>query len=102
MTEAKFSFISGVQSTKNYAVLSEAEHKNVLINQQGEILATLPDDCVDAHMIGDKIACAYEIEEERKYRLLDDSGRLLNEQYFSAIGSSEEKLAPVTQDGKWD
>ena len=100
LTEAKFSFISGVQSTKNYAVLSEAEHKNVLINQQGEILATLPDDCVDAHMIGDKIACAYEIEEERKYRLLDDSGRLLNEQYFSAIGSFEEKLAPVTQDGK--
>ena len=100
LTEAIFSFISSVQGTANYAVLLNAEHKNVLINQQGEIQATLPDDCVDARMTDKWIVCAYEIEGERKYRLFNDSGHLLNEQYFSAIGSFEEELAPVTQDGK--
>ena len=100
LTEAQFSFISSAQGTENYAVLAEGEHKNVLINQQGEVLVTLPDDCLDAWATDQGVVCACEIEGERKYRLLDSSGRLLNERYFSAIGSFEEGLAPVTQDGK--
>ena len=101
LTDAKFSFVSGLLDEANYAVLAEGEHQNVLIDRQGKVLVTLPDDCAGARSMGDRIVCAYRGDaDKRQFRLLDDAGTLLNDRYFTAIGDFEEGLAPVAADGK--
>ena len=100
LTQAMFSFVSGTSAERNFAVLAEGDHKNVMISPQGEVLTTLPDDCVDARDLGEGIACAWEGDGGRIYRLLNTDGEALSQRDFSAVGTFEDGLAPVTAGGK--
>lgn len=110
VTDPIFQGVNGMTELVNFAILQDGceidGHKQVLLNRTAEIVALLPNDCKSAKYVGDGvIACAFigktgSWRTTSVYRLCDETGRLLNEETFSAIGEFVDGLAPVTQNGK--
>ena len=96
LTEPIFSWIESVIDDLNFAQLAEGEHKNVMIDPKGNILATLPDDCIGATKEGDNLVLRF----EKGYQLADLKGKVLNQTYFTSIGGFNNGLAAFTLDGK--
>lgn len=81
-----FSWIETADLDYNYAVLAEGEHKIVLINSDGEILVTLPDDCKGA-VVGDS-AMVGKFEGDGNYvlyRPMDYTGKVLGKHRFRVL-----------------
>ncbi len=96
LTEPIFAWIESVSSNMNFAKLSQGEHKNVMIDLEGSILATLPDDCIGAKQQGENLI----LKTPKGYQLADLKGTILNQTYFTGIGNFENGLAAFTLDGK--
>lgn len=102
ITEPIFSWISGVAYGENhYAILADAEHPNVLINDDGEVTAVLPDDCTHATEGENSIVATYEDAEGNPcYGLLDIHGKALSEHRYQALTEVERWLAVGITDGR--
>jgi hypothetical protein len=96
LTQPIFEWISAVSFDLNFAVLSEGEHKNVMIDRRGNIQVTLPDDCTSAKQNGDLLVCGY----KNGYQLTDLTGKSLTPTYFDGIGNFDKRFAPIILDGK--
>ena len=96
LTEPIFEWIESVSSEMNFAKLADGEHKNVMIDLEGNILATLPDDCTSAKQQGDNLV----LKTPKGYQLANLKGTVLNQTYFSGIGNFENGVAPFTLNGK--
>ena len=96
LTEPIFEWIESVSSEMNFAKLAYEEHKNVMIDLEGNILATLPDDCTSAKQQGDNLV----LKTPKGYQLANLKGTVLNQTYFSGIGNFENGVAPFTLNGK--
>lgn len=96
LTEPIFAWIEALDLDMNFAKLSQGEHKNVMIDLEGKVVATLPDDCIAAKQQGENLVA----KSQKGYQLADLTGKILNETYFTGIGNFENGLAPFTLDGK--
>ena len=96
LTEPIFAWIEALDLDMNFAKLSQGEHKNVMIDLEGKVVATLPDDCIAAKQQGENLV----VKSPKGYQLADLTGKILNETYFTGIGNFENGLAPFTLDGK--
>ena len=104
LTEPIYEFVHSFINGYACVLLSEGEHKNVLIDRTGKVLLTLPDDCSFAAVSKDNtyIACTFTGKNDiadTRYQLLDMTGVPLHEQRFKAISNFEDGLAPVMVDG---
>lgn len=97
ITEPIFHWISGISSDcDTYAILAHAEHPNVLLNMDGEIVTVLPDDCTDAFQGENSIIAKY----EDGYGLLDVYGEKLSEHRYDALTQVEQWLSVGITDGR--
>lgn len=84
-----------------YVVLAEGEHKNVLIDKTGSVVAVLPDDCTGASTRpGGVVSCRFGEPGSYYRQLYDVSGRRLNEAKFGHIGEFYQGLGLIVQDRK--
>lgn len=85
--EPIFSWIESLSVTHpNYAVLADAEHPNVLIDETGDILYTLPDDCCGAWVGDNGMVGKFNDEDgSPRYRPLDRSAKVLGEHSFEVL-----------------
>lgn len=102
ISEPIFSWISSVDFAWNtFAILAEGEHRNVLINDEGKVTVTLPDDCTDAVQQEECIiATVSDADGKNYYRLLDDDGTPLGEHRFEAVSERLYWLAVGVLDGR--
>lgn len=97
ITEPIFHWISGISSDcDTYAILAHAEHPNVLLNMDGEIVTVLPDDCTDAYQGENSIIAKY----EDGYGLLDVYGEKLSDHRYDALTQVEQWLSVGITDGR--
>ena len=99
--EPIFSWIESLSVTHpNYAVLADAEHPNVLIDETGDILYTLPDDCCGA-WVGDNGMVGIFRDEDGcvLYRPLDRSAKVLGEHSFEVLSQQYTWVSVGSLDG---
>ena len=111
ITEPIFEWVTGVNdSYDTYAVLAEGDHRNVLINGNGEVTVVLPDDCTMAHRGENSIIAYYENDAEGRclFGLLDKDGKVLTEDRYDtwtdmsnhlAVGVKENRLVLLSELG---
>lgn len=96
ITEPIFEWITGVNDTYDtYAILAEGEHRNVLINGDGEVTVVLPDDCTMAHRGENSIIAYYDKDDEGHvlFGLLDKNGKVLTEKRYDTLTETSNQLA---------
>jgi len=82
-----------------FVILAEGEHKNVLINKKGDIIAVLPDGDLWANVEPEGVAiCRFDEPNVHYYQLYDITGKQLNEAKFDFIGYFYKGLALIVQD----
>lgn len=87
ITDPIFEWISAVSfADDNYAVLAEGEHRNVLINGDGEVTVVLPDDCTFAQQ-GENSIIGYfkDADGNTCFGLLGSDGSILSDYRYAAL-----------------
>lgn len=94
-----FSWIETADQEYNYAVLAEGEHKNVLINSDGDVLVTLPDDCTGATVGDSAMVGKFDGDDCVLYRPLHYTGKVLGEHSFQVLTQQSLFLSAGCLDG---
>lgn len=83
-----------------YAVLAEGEHRNVLINGNGEVIVVLLDDCTMAGRGEESIIAYYDKNDEgyALFGLLDTDGKVLTEKRYDTLTYMSNRLAVAVAD----